>query len=122
MEYDKNCLVTPPSMESQLGLITDSGSIIPGVPNLILAIIAAVLIILIVQMALRPVEKYGDRTDEIITALDVTMKEQGTIVDFKKAIGDPSFSPVKYIHLADLYRQGKATKEAVAKVLADNSL
>lgn len=87
------------------------------------AFIIALILILIIYVGWSPAtEKYTDRTDEVMTALDVTMKEKGTIMDFKRAIKDSSFSPIKYIHLADLHRQGKITKEAVAKILDDSSL
>ena len=108
MEYD-NCGPTEPTL---FGLSSTT----------IGAIILILVLLLIIYFARPKGEHYGDRVDEIMTALDVTMKEKGTIVDFKRAIREPSFSPVKYIHLADLHRQGKITKEAVAKILEDKSL
>jgi hypothetical protein len=87
------------------------------------AILAFALVLLLIYFFfLGGKERFTDRTDEIIAALDVTMKQNGTIVDFKNSINDPKFSPLKYIHLADLYRQGKADRAAVEKVLSDPNL
>lgn len=81
-----------------------------------------ILVLLIILYMSRTTEKFTDRADEIMTALDVTLKESGNIIDFKRAVKDPKFSPTKYIHLTDLYRRGALTKEAVNKVLDDASI
>jgi hypothetical protein len=87
------------------------------------AVAVAVLVLLVYYYVFTMREGMDSgNNDDIMTALDVTMKEKGTIVDFKKTIGDPSFSPTKYIYLADLYRGGKLTKDAVAKVMSDSSI
>jgi hypothetical protein len=89
-------------------------------------VVGAVVILLVLLVLwyvfMQPREKFEDRADEIMTALDNTMKEKGNIVDFKRTIQDPKFSPTKYIYLADLYRQGKLTKESVNKALDDASI
>lgn len=94
-----------------------------GLSNRAVGALVILLVMLILWYVLaQPREKFGDRADEIMTAMDNTMKEKGTIVDFKRVIQDPKFSPTKYIYLADLYRQGKLTKEAVNKALDDASI
>lgn len=87
-------------------------------------IFAAVVIaiILVVYFIMMRKENASDRVDQVIGALNETQKEKGTIVDFKGRLGDKSFSALKYMHLTDLYRQDKVTKESVSKILADNSL
>lgn len=94
-----------------------------GLSSSAVGLLLVLIIIIIGTMLMRgKSEHFGDRNDEIMTAMDVTMKEKGTIMDFKKALNDPKFPPTKYIHLADMYRQGKLTKEAVAKVMSDASI
>lgn len=86
-----------------------------------LAIIILIVIMTVSYVTFRK-EKLDDRSDEILLAMDVTMKEKGTIIDFKRTIKDSSFSPIKYMHLTDLYRQGKLTKSEVARILSDANL
>lgn len=80
------------------------------------------LLLILVFIYFRPLERMENNPDKIITALNVTMKTGGTIVDFKRSIADPSFPPTKYIHLADMYRKGKITPASVSKVLADPNI
>jgi hypothetical protein len=110
MQYE-NC----PRSESLFGLSNTAA-------GLIVVIVVLLLIYYFARGTKAPWEKFGDRADEIMTALDNTMKEKGNIVDFKRSIADPKFSPTKYIYLADLYRNGKLTKEAVNKALDDSSI
>lgn len=93
----------------------------PSTPTIVIAV-AMLLLILVVYFLLMKREHAGDRVDQVITALNVTQQEKGTIVDFKGYLKDQSFSPLKYMHLTDLYRQGKVTKESVSKVLSDANL
>lgn len=90
-------------------------------PVIAMAFILAVLIIIIVTMPVKT-EKFGDREDEIMTALAITIKQGGTIMDFKTALKDPKFSPTKYIHLADKYRQNALTKADVTKIMNDPAI
>ena len=92
-----------------------------GAPSIIFAV-ALIAIILVVYFIMMRKENASDRVDQVIYALNETQKETGTIVDFKGRLGDKSFSALKYMHLTDLYRQGKVNKESVSKILADNSL
>jgi hypothetical protein len=83
------------------------------------ALIILLVVVLIVYVASIKREKFTDRADEIKMALENTLKTEGNIVDFKRAIQDPKFSPTKYIYLTDLYRRGLLTKDSVNKALDD---
>jgi hypothetical protein len=88
------------------------------------AVVATIIVLLIIiyYVVWRRPERMENNADKILTTIDVVMKEGGTIVDFKRYLGDPSFSPTKYIHLADLHRGGKLTKSAIERVLGDATI
>lgn len=85
-------------------------------------IVVIITLLIIYYFTMRRREKFTDRSDEILAAVGNTMKEQGSIVDFKRSIQDPKFSATKYIYLVDLYRRGKLDKDAVTKVLDDANI
>lgn len=94
-----------------------------GLTSPTVGLLVVLIIVLIAIMAMRgKSEHFGDRNDEILAAVEVTIKENGTIMDFKNAIKDPKFPPTKYIHIADKYRQGKLTKDEVAKIMNDATI
>lgn len=93
----------------------ESGSLI-----VMTATVAMIVILVMYFMMIK--EGANDRVDQVISALEATQKSSGTIVDFRDNLKDSRFSALKYIHLTDLYRQGKATRESVAKILADANL
>jgi hypothetical protein len=94
-----------------------------GLTSPTVGLIIVMIIVLIAVISMRgKSEHFGDRNEEILAAVEVTIKEKGTIMDFKNAVKDPKFPPTKYIHLADKYRQGKLTKDEVAKIMSDASI
>ena len=83
----------------------------------LVAIVVLVVIIFIVMRARAGRESIAN-ADDIVIQFDKVKKSGGNIFDFRKAIGDPNFSPYKYAQLATLYKNGQITVNNVTRVLA----
>jgi hypothetical protein len=63
-----------------------------------------------------------DRQRKVMKALSDIESMGGKISDFRELVNEPNFSAVKYMHLIDLQRNGKATEGAIVKILSDTHI
>jgi hypothetical protein len=84
---------------------------------LILACVIAIVLIAFYKYN-NPKGETLTNIDEIVASYATNKKNGGTIFDFRRAIGDPSFSPYKYGQLTTLYNAGTLSHVEAEKVLS----
>lgn len=81
-------------------------------------IVAVIVVIIVIIIIMSRREGYtGSRTKDVIEALSSTAKIQGKISDFRDFLGDRKFSPVTFIKLMDLQRNGTVNFDTVDRIL-----
>lgn len=89
--------------------------------GILIALICAIIIVLIFLRMNSGRESFTDAyIGSIISAIDMTVKNRGSILTFHETIGDPDFSPLKFAQMMNLHSRGQLTFVRVRALLNDD--